>query len=71
LFADYVNNQLKHNAKLREDFGELMDENGRGNKKDNSDKFITKNNIMVAIGSTQKQLRGMKYLNSRPDLLLN
>jgi predicted phage terminase large subunit-like protein len=70
LFADYVNNQLKYNAKLREDFGELMDENGRGNKKDNSDKFITKNNIMVAIGSTQKQLRGMKFLNNRPDLLV-
>ena len=70
LFADYVNNQLKYNAKLREDFGELMDENSRGNKKDNSDKFVTKNNIMVAIGSTQKQLRGMKFLNNRPDLLV-
>jgi predicted phage terminase large subunit-like protein len=70
LFADYVNNELKQNAKLREDFGELMDENSRGNKKDNSDKFVTKNNIMVAIGSTQKQLRGMKYLNARPDLLI-
>ncbi|MDQ0976630.1 putative phage terminase large subunit-like protein [Neobacillus niacini] len=70
LFADYVNNQLKHNAKLRNDFGELMDENGRGNLKDNAEKFVTKNNIMVAIGSTQKQLRGMKYLNARPDLII-
>ncbi|MDR7207584.1 hypothetical protein [Priestia megaterium] len=69
LFADYVNNQLKHNAKLREDFGELMDETGRGNIKDNAEKFVTKNNIMVAIGSTQKQLRGMKFLNARPDLI--
>jgi predicted phage terminase large subunit-like protein len=70
LFADYVNNQLKHNAKLRNDFGELMDENGRGNVKDNAEKFVTKNNIMVAIGSTQKQLRGMKFLNARPDLII-
>lgn len=70
LFADYVNNQLKHNDKLREDFGELMDENSRGNKKDNSDKFVTKNNIMVAIGSTQKQLRGMRFLNNRPDCII-
>lgn len=70
LFADYVNNQLKHNDKLRHDFGELMDENNRGNAKDNAEKFVTKNNIMVAIGSTQKQLRGMKFLNARPDLII-
>jgi predicted phage terminase large subunit-like protein len=70
LFADYVNNQLKHNEKLREDFGELMDKDGRGNTKDNSEKFVTKNNIMVAIGSLQKQLRGMKFLNARPDLII-
>jgi predicted phage terminase large subunit-like protein len=70
LFADYVNNQLKHNAKLREDFGELMDENNRGNVKDNAEKFVTKNNVMVAIGSIQKQLRGMKFLNARPDLII-
>lgn len=70
LFSDYVNNQLKHNVKLREDFGELMDKDGRGNVKDNADKFVTKNNVMVAIGSTQKQLRGMKFLNARPDLII-
>lgn len=70
MFSEFVNNQLKFNKKLREDFGELMDENNRGNKKDNADKFVTKNNIMVAIGSTQKQLRGMRFLNSRPDMLI-
>lgn len=69
-FTDFVNNQLKDNAKLRRDFGELMDENGRGNKKDNAEKFVTKNNVMVASGSTQKQLRGMRFLNSRPDLII-
>ncbi|UTV34866.1 phage terminase large subunit [Bacillus altitudinis] len=68
-FTDYVNNQLKDNAKLREDFGELMSD-GRDNKKDNADKFITKNNIMVASGSTQKQLRGMRFMNARPDLII-
>ncbi|XQD02710.1 phage terminase large subunit (plasmid) [Bacillus subtilis] len=70
LFADYVNNQLKHNEKLRADFGELMDKDGRGNVKDNAEKFVTKNNVMVAIGSIQKQLRGMKFLNARPDLII-
>lgn len=68
-FTDYVNNQLKDNEKLREDFGELMSD-GRDNKKDNADKFITKNNIMVASGSTQKQLRGMRFMNARPDLII-
>ena len=69
-FTDFVNNQLKDNKKLREDFGELMGESSRENKKDNAEKFVTKNNIMVASGSTQKQLRGMRFLNSRPDLII-
>ena len=69
-FTDFVNNQLKDNAKLREDFGELMGETSRENKKDNAEKFVTKNNVMVASGSTQKQLRGMRFLNSRPDLII-
>ncbi|MDA2738388.1 phage terminase large subunit [Bacillus cereus group sp. Bc015] len=69
-FTDFVNNQLKDNKKLREDFGELMGENSRENKKDNAEKFVTKNNVMVASGSTQKQLRGMRFMNSRPDLII-
>lgn len=69
-FTDFVNNQLKDNKKLREDFGELMGENSRENKKDNAEKFVTKNNIMVASGSTQKQLRGMRFLNARPDMII-
>lgn len=68
-FTDFVNNQLKDNKKLREDFGELMSE-GRDNKKDNAEKFVTKNNIMIASGSTQKQLRGMRFMNARPDLII-
>ncbi|MHC5291065.1 phage terminase large subunit [Bacillus licheniformis] len=68
-FTDFVNDQLKNNEKLRQDFGELMSE-GRDNKKDNAEKFITKNNIMVASGSTQKQLRGMRFMNARPDLII-
>lgn len=70
MFTDYVNNQLKSNEKLREDFGELMSNNTRENVRDNSEKFITLNNVMVASGSTQKQLRGMRHLNSRPDLII-
>lgn len=70
MFTDFVNNQLKENKKLREDFGELMSPNSRENLRDNSEKFITLNNIMVASGSTQKQLRGMRHLNARPDLII-
>lgn len=70
MFTDYVNNQLKANDKLREDFGELMSNNSRENLRDNSEKFITLNNVMVASGSTQKQLRGMRHLNDRPDLII-
>lgn len=70
MFTDFVNNQLKENEKLRNDFGELMSPNSRENVRDNSEKFITLNNIMVASGSTQKQLRGMRHLNARPDLII-
>ncbi|MGF9741594.1 hypothetical protein ABEX38_29950 [Priestia megaterium] len=70
-FTEYVSNQLKENEKLRNDFGELMSTNVRENIRDNAEKFITKNNIMVMSGSTQKQLRGARHLNSRPDLILN
>jgi len=70
MFTDYVNNQLKENEKLRQDFGEIMSPNSRENVRDNSEKFVTLNNIMVASGSTQKQLRGMKFLNARPDMII-
>ena len=70
-FTEYVSNQLKENEKLRNDFGELMSPNVRENIRDNAEKFITQNNIMVMSGSTQKQLRGARHLNSRPDLILN
>lgn len=70
MFTDFVNNQLKENEKLREDFGEMMSPNSRENVRDNSEKFITLNNIMVASGSTQKQLRGMRFLNARPDMII-
>lgn len=70
MFTDFVNNQLKENEKLRADFGEMMSPNSRENVRDNSEKFITLNNIMVASGSTQKQLRGMRFLNARPDMII-
>ena len=69
-FTEYVSNQLKENEKLRNDFGELMSPNVRENIRDNAEKFITQNNIMVMSGSTQKQLRGARHLNSRPDLII-
>ncbi|MFA2595270.1 phage terminase large subunit [Bacillus cereus] len=69
-FTEYVNNQLKHNKKLRDDFGILMSTNIRENEKDNNEQFVTLNNIKVLSASTQKQLRGARHLNERPDLII-
>jgi predicted phage terminase large subunit-like protein len=70
MFTEWVNSQLKYNAKLRADFGELLDPNSKANAKDNSEVFVTKNNIKVQGASLQKQLRGSKHLNWRPDLII-
>jgi hypothetical protein len=70
MFTEWINNQLKYNIKLRADYGELLDPNSKANAKDNSEVFVTKNNIKVQGASLQKQLRGSKHLNYRPDLII-
>lgn len=69
-FINYVRDTLKENEKLREDFGIVLSKNQRENKQDNSEGFITLTNIKLEGSSTGKQLRGRKFLNSRPDLII-
>ncbi|WP_051188267.1 phage terminase large subunit [Brevibacillus thermoruber] len=69
-FIDWISNQLKHNRKLREDFGELLSPNKQQNERDNLEEFVTKTGIKVQSASMGKQLRGARHLNSRPDLIL-
>ena len=66
----WINKQLKYNAKLREDFGELMHESSSKNEKDNEEAFITQSNTLVEASSSGKQLRGKRHGAVRPDLVI-
>ncbi|GAK00917.1 phage terminase large subunit [Geomicrobium sp. JCM 19055] len=70
MFTEWINLQLKHNEKLREDFGELMSTNTKENIRDNNQVFVTLNNIKVQSASIGKQLRGSRHLSHRPDLVI-
>lgn len=67
---DWIKKQLKHNAKLREDFGALLHDNVRHNVKDNEEAFITDSNTLVEASSSGKQLRGKRHGSKRPDLVI-
>lgn len=66
----WTNKQLKFNAKLREDFGELLDVRNQQNEKDNEEAFITASNTLVEASSSGKQLRGKRHGAVRPDLVI-
>lgn len=66
----WINKQLKYNVKLREDFGDLMNESKTQNEKDNEEAFITTSNALVEASSAGKQLRGKRHGAVRPDLVI-
>jgi predicted phage terminase large subunit-like protein len=66
----WVNKQLKFNAKIREDFGVLLNERNQQNEKDNEEAFITLSNALVEASSSGKQLRGKRHGAVRPDLVI-
>lgn len=66
----WINKQLKFNALLREDFGELLHERNQQNEKDNEEAFITTSNTLVESSSSGKQLRGKRHGAVRPDLVI-
>ncbi|MBC1564168.1 phage terminase large subunit [Listeria booriae] len=69
-FINWTKLQLKFNAKLREDFGELLYEQNSRNELDNKYEFITLSGTKVEAKGTGTQMRGLRYLNTRPDLFL-
>ncbi|SDW22606.1 phage terminase large subunit [Paenibacillus sp. PDC88] len=66
----WVNKQLKFNEKLREDFGNLLNERNNLNEKDNEEAFITASGTLVEASSSGKQLRGKRHGSYRPDLVI-
>ena len=65
-----IANQLKHNEKLREDFGELLHKQSTKNERDNEDTFINTNKQLVEASSAGKSLRGKTFNGKRPATLL-
>lgn len=69
-FVEWVANELKHNDKLRHDFGELLSPNRGVNEKDNQESFLTSTGTLVEATSIGKQLRGKRNGAHRPDLVI-
>lgn len=76
---EWISMQLKHNKKLREDFGPLLSPKKQENPRDNSEAFIAwyetidgdqKLLTLVEASSTGKALRGKNWNGSRPDLVI-
>jgi predicted phage terminase large subunit-like protein len=75
---EWIRNQLKYNAKLREDFGPLLSPKDQANITDNSEAFIAwhpdgdsrKQIALVEAASTGQALRGRNWNGTRPDLIV-
>lgn len=76
---EWIRGQLKHNEKLRNDFGSLLSPKDQANDKDNSEEFIAWNTdefgkkrllTLVQAASTGQALRGRNWNGSRPDLII-
>lgn len=76
---EWISEQLKHNEKLRADFGALLSPKDQANIKDNSEEFIAwhgdekgrKRQIaLVQAASTGQRLRGRNWNGNRPDLVI-
>ncbi|MDF2010206.1 phage terminase large subunit [Priestia megaterium] len=70
-FIEFVSEALKFNNKLRADFGEFLSPNPKQNLKDNVEAFETFNGVFVQSASLGKQLRGARYKQFRPDLVIS
>ena len=69
-FITWGRYQLKLNAKLREDFGELLHVQPSRNELDNKYEFITTSNTKVEAKGLGTQTRGLRHGASRPDLFI-
>ncbi|QIG62517.1 terminase large subunit [Sporosarcina phage Lietuvens] len=75
---EWLATQLKHNAKLRADFGHLLAEKQQENVRDNNAEFIAweerdgskRQLTKVEAASTGQALRGRNWNGTRPDLIV-
>lgn len=76
---EWISEQLKHNEKLRKDFGPLLSPKDQANIKDNNEEFIAwyedkdgrrRQIALVQAASTGQALRGRNWNGHRPDLII-
>src|SRR5690606_13989192 len=75
---DWLKLQLKHNKKLREDFGPILSPKKQENASDNNESFITSIKLkrgrkifsLVEASSEGKPIRGRNWNSTRPDLII-
>lgn len=68
---EFIKLVLKHNIKLREDFGELLSPVTQSNIKDREDAITTFNNITIECYGAESPIRGARSGTSRPDLIFD
>lgn len=69
-FIEFLSTNLKVNPRINSDFGEILSSNARLNETDNKESFVTHTDIKVQASSIGGQLRGSRFRNVRPDLLI-
>jgi predicted phage terminase large subunit-like protein len=69
-FIQWARNQIVHNEKLRNDFGELLNAKKSMNDTDNKYEFVTSTGTKVEAKGIGTQMRGLRHGATRPDLFL-
>ena len=69
-FIEWISGQLKFNKKLKDDFGEFLNEKKSMNERDNQEAFLTMTGTLVEACSMGKQMRGKRNGAYRPDLVI-
>lgn len=76
---EWIRGQLKHNKKLREDFGPILHPEGNMSERDNSEQFVAwhldengdkKYVALLQSASTGQALRGRSWNGGRPDFIV-
>ncbi|MFD9628665.1 phage terminase large subunit [Peribacillus muralis] len=68
-FGEWVNDQLKHNARLRDVFGDDIAPNKSKGHKDNVEMFDN-GYTLLQCGGMGKRLRGIRYKSYRPTMVI-
>lgn len=69
-FIQWGNRQLKFNRKLIDDYGVMLNERPSNNDIDNKEEYVTSNGVKVMARGAGGQMRGMRFGNTRPQLMI-